>query len=166
MKVARGNALTWIVILAAPLGLMQSLPLGLFSRVQAQERQHIASTPGTFMPAQPRIESIGSIDAAAPRETATPQPLSAAQRAMMNRAWDLLQNNDVAAARLIFKKLAEANVAEAAFELAQTYDPDFLRTIPTAGLQPDPAMAQQWYERAAALGNMAAASRLSKLNAR
>ena len=103
-------------------------------------------------------ESIGSMKAA--------QPLRAASRAQMNRARELLQNNDVAAARLIFKRLAETGLAEAAFNLAQTYDPDFLKTIPTAGLEPDPPLARQWYERAAAMGDAAAASRISELNAR
>ena len=84
----------------------------------------------------------------------------------MNRAKELLQNNDIAAARLIFKRLAETGLAEAAFNLAQTYDPDFLKTIPTAGLEPDPALARQWYERAVAMGDAAAASRISELNAR
>ena len=103
-------------------------------------------------------ESIGSMKAA--------QPLRAASRAQMNRAKELLQNNDIAAARLIFKRLAETGLAEAAFNLAQTYDPDFLKTIPTAGLERDPALARQWYERAVAMGDAAAASRISELNAR
>jgi hypothetical protein len=117
----------------------------------------------TMAPASPGSppkppESIGSMKAA--------QPLRAASRAQMNRARELLQNNDVAAARLIFKRLAETGLAEAAFNLAQTYDPDFLKTILTAGLEPDPALARQWYERAAAMGDAAAASRVSELNAR
>lgn len=99
-------------------------------------------------------------------EPGAPPPISAANREMLSRAAALLQNNDVAAARLIYKKLANANVAEAAFQLGQTYDPDFLKTIPIAGLQPNPALAQQWYQRAAALGHAAAASRLSRLSAR
>ncbi len=50
----------------------------------------------------------------------------------MERAALLLQGNDVAAARLIYKKLASASIAEAAFALAQTYDQDFLKDIQTA----------------------------------
>ena len=68
----------------------------------------------------------------------------------------------MAAARLIYKKLAGANVAEAAFELAQTYDPDFLKDLQTEGLLPDRAMAQRWYERAAALGSAPALNRLGR----
>lgn len=82
-------------------------------------------------------------------------------RAAATRAQHLLQNNDVAAVRLTFKRLAERGIAEAASGLAQTYDPHFLKTIPTGGLQPDMAVACHWYEWASALGSDAAGSRLS-----
>jgi hypothetical protein len=114
------------------------------------------ASPGDSQP-QP-ADSIGSMKAA--------QPLRAASRAQMNRAQDLLKLNDVAAARLIFKRLAETGIAEAAFGLAQTYDPDFLKTIPTAGLQPDMATARHWYEWASALGSAPAGSRLSEIKGR
>ncbi len=110
------------------------------------------------MTGMPADSPIGNIKAA--------PPLRAASRSQMDRARELLKSNDVAAARLIFKRLAETGVADAAFNLAQTYDPDFLKTIPTAGLEPDPALARQWYERAAAMGDPAAATRVSKLDAR
>jgi hypothetical protein len=106
----------------------------------------------------PPAESIGNMKAA--------QPLKTASRAMMSRAKELLQANDVAAARLIFKRLAENGIGEAAFNLGQTYDPDFLKTIPTAGLEPEPELARQWYLRAAALGYPEANVRLSELSAR
>jgi hypothetical protein len=117
-----------------------------------------ASQPPTAMAGMTADSPIGNIRAA--------QPLRAASRAQMNRAQDLLQHNDVAAARLIFKRLAETGSAEAAFGLAQTYDPDFLKTIPTAGLQPDMAVARHWYEWASALGSAAAGSRLSEIKGR
>jgi hypothetical protein len=106
-------------------------------------------------PQQQPAASIGTMKAA--------QPLRAASRAQMDRGRQLLQDNDVAAARLIFKRLAESGVGEAAFALAQTYDPDFLKTIPTAGLQPDLAQARKWYERAALMGDAAAALRFGEL---
>jgi hypothetical protein len=122
---------------------------------QAALASVVPGAPGS--PERP-AESIGSMKAAAPLKTAS--------RAMMGRAKELLQSNDVAAARLIFKRLAESGLGEAAFNLAQTYDPDFLKTIPTAGLTPDPEMARQWYQRAAYMGYSAAATRLSELGAR
>jgi TPR repeat protein len=81
----------------------------------------------------------------------------------LERARALVKSNDIAAARLIFTRLANNGVAEAAFELGRTYDPEFLKTIPIAGLEPDREVAWQWYKRAAALGNADAKSRLAKL---
>ena len=71
--------------------------------------------------------------------------------------------NDIAAVRLIFTRLASNGIAEAAFELGQTYDPDFLQTVHVAGLKPDPEVARQWYTRAAELGNADAQRRLATL---
>jgi len=103
-------------------------------------------------------------------EPAAPRPvpaiLGAADRAQLQRARDLLRNNDVAAARLVFKRLANANIAEAAFELARTYDPDFLKTIQTSGSEADLTQAQKWYERAAQLGDRAATIRVNELRER
>ena len=64
------------------------------------------------------------------RASSGAQSLSPGDQAMLERASVLMKNNDVAAARLIYKKLAGANVAEAAFQLVQTYDQDFLKDIP------------------------------------
>jgi len=83
--------------------------------------------------------------------------------AYLERARALVKANDIAAARLIFTRLASNGVAEAAFELGQTYDPDFLRTIHIAGLEPDLEVARRWYTKAAALGNADARSRLATL---
>jgi hypothetical protein len=95
-----------------------------------------------------------------------PAILGPVDRAQMQRAQDLLRNNDVAAARLVLKRLADANIAEAAYELARTYDPDFLRTIQTSGSQADLAQAKKWYERAAQLGNRTASIRVNELRER
>jgi TPR repeat protein len=95
--------------------------------------------------------------------SSNPSQIRSADLAYLERARALVKANDIAAARLIFTRLASNGIAEAAFELGQTYDPDFLRTIHVAGLEPDPELARQWYTRAAALGNADAQSRLATL---
>jgi TPR repeat protein len=92
-----------------------------------------------------------------------PSQIKPADLAYLERARALVKANDIAAARLILTRLASNGIAEAAFELGQTYDPDFLQTIHVAGLEPDPEVARQWYTRAAALGNADARSRLATL---
>jgi hypothetical protein len=99
-------------------------------------------------------------DIAPPLVPATP---SKNDRLQMERARKLLQDNDVASARLVLKRLAKANIAEAAFELAQTYDPDILQTIQTSGHTVDLKKAQRWYMRAAQLGHPKATKRASEL---
>jgi hypothetical protein len=95
--------------------------------------------------------------------TPVPRQTGPSDLAYLERARALVKSNDIAAARLIFTRLANNGVAEAAFELGRTYDPEFLKTIPVAGLEPDREVAWQWYKRAAALGNADAKSRLAKL---
>ena len=96
-------------------------------------------------------------------DSSNPSKMGPSDLAYLERARALVKANDIAAARLIFTRLASNGVAEAAFELGQTYDPDFLRTIHIAGLEPDLEVARQWYTRAAALGNTDAQRRLATL---
>ena len=96
-------------------------------------------------------------------DSSNPSQIEPSDLAYLARARALMKANDIAAARLIFTRLATNGVAEAAFELGQTYDPDFLRTMHIAGLEPDLEVARRWYMKAAALGNADAQSRLATL---
>jgi TPR repeat protein len=96
-------------------------------------------------------------------DSSNPSQIERSDLAYLARARALMKANDIAAARLIFTRLATNGVAEAAFALGQTYDPDFLRTMHIAGLEPDVEVARRWYTKAAALGNADAQSRLATL---
>ena len=96
-------------------------------------------------------------------DSSNPSQIEPSDLAYLARARALMKANDIAAARLIFTRLATNGVAEAAFDLGQTYDPDFLRTMHIAGLEPDLEVARRWYMKAAALGNADAQSRLVTL---
>jgi hypothetical protein len=80
--------------------------------------------------------------------------------ALMKRGKDLMASGDIVAARLMFQPAAEAGDASAAFALAETYDPSVLDKLATTGIQPDVALARQWYEKAKELGSTAAPERL------
>src|SRR6516162_10989354 len=95
--------------------------------------------------------------------SSNPSQIRPSDLAYLERARALVKANDIAAARLIFTRLASNGVAEAAFELGQTYDPDFLRTMHIAGLEPNLEVARRWYAKAAVLGNAEAQSRLATL---
>lgn len=99
--------------------------------------------------------------------TKPPRPsLSPAMaQAMLERAGKLVDNGDIAGARLIYEYLARQGSARGALLLAQTFDPEFLDKIYIRGaVGPDIAKACAWYEKAADLGSTEAASRLSALD--
>ena len=85
------------------------------------------------------------------------------QPVLLKRGKDLIAEGDIAAARLILKRAADANNAEAALALAATYDPFVLRELKVYGFTPDAAMARVWYEKATELGSPAAPRRLEML---
>jgi hypothetical protein len=82
---------------------------------------------------------------------------------LMSRGKSLLQSGDIAPARLLLERAAEAGEASAALMVAETYDPAVLGTQDTRNITADPAQARHWYQRAAQLGSTDAQRRLSQL---
>ena len=82
---------------------------------------------------------------------------------LVKRGEAYLAQGDIAAARLILGRAAEARDARAAFSLAATYDPAVLKKLRTVGFRPDVAQARAWYERAAEYGSADATQRLAAL---
>ena len=70
---------------------------------------------------------------------------------------------DIAAARLVLQRAAEARDARAALLLGATYDPIMLEKIRVRGFAPDIATARIWYERAKEFGSAEASQRLEML---
>lgn len=95
---------------------------------------------------------------------ATPPPPSTispdTEKTMMDRGAQLIQTGDIGAARLIYEYVANNGSAAGALSLAKTYDPEVLAALEVAGMQPNPALAQRWYQRAAELGDVWAKDRL------
>ena len=82
---------------------------------------------------------------------------------MMQRAKSMLAVGDIASARLLLERVAEAPDANAALMLAQTYDPQVLGTSDVRNITPEPAKARAWYQKAAQLGSADAQRRLAQL---
>ena len=74
-----------------------------------------------------------------------------------------LADGNVAQARLFFLNAAKAGLPRGALLLAATYDPRELAQPSILGVQPNIALARQWYERARELGSTEAAERLGGL---
>jgi hypothetical protein len=82
---------------------------------------------------------------------------------LMKRAKDLLASGDIPSARLLLRRAADAQEPVAALMLAQTYDPDVLGTQDVRNINPDLAMARNWYGKAAQLGSADAQRRLAQM---
>ncbi|MGE3147262.1 MAG: hypothetical protein AB7K35_16960, partial [Pseudorhodoplanes sp.] len=82
---------------------------------------------------------------------------------MLRRGEELARTGDLAGARLLLQRAADARHAGAAFALAATYDPVVLKQIAVVGHSGDTEKAHLWYERARDLGSKEAALRLEAL---
>jgi hypothetical protein len=76
------------------------------------------------------------------------------------------KRGDIAAARLSLGQAAVAGNAQAALELAKTFDQFFLSQWRAIATVSDAAKAREWYERAAKLGSAEASSHLERLASR
>jgi hypothetical protein len=82
---------------------------------------------------------------------------------LVKRGQELLGSGDVAAARAVFRLLANSREPQGAFMLAETYEQSTLARLGTKGLDPDSEMARTWYQKAHELGSTEARHRLDVL---
>jgi TPR repeat protein len=98
-----------------------------------------------------------------------PLPLPAADsRAglLFARGLDAERRGDFSAARRFYLTSAQHGDAAAARNLGRLYDPAYLGQTALGGIDPDPALARRWYERAVRLGDADAGPLLEALSVR
>ena len=127
-------------------------------RLETPSQEAIVSAYHTALQSQAPAARTGN-EAAAPSKTLDAETLAA----LMTRARSLLALGDIAAARLLLERAANAQDATAAFLLARTYDPAVLGVSDTRSITPDPMMARDWYRKAASFGSADAQQRLTQL---
>ena len=81
----------------------------------------------------------------------------------LSRGTALIASGDLAAARLVLRRAADAGDARSAMMLAETYDPAVLEKLGVHGVVPDLAKARGWYEKAKQFGAAEANQRLEVL---
>jgi hypothetical protein len=125
-----------------------------------------ASQTSSQVPVQVRIEP----PAPEPDVTQIAQPVAilnplARLRAerLVARGEQIVAGGNIALARQLFLRAADAGLARGAFLLATTYDGRELLRLRMSGVQPNPTLARRWYERARALGAAEAEGRLGGL---
>jgi TPR repeat protein len=120
-----------------------------------QGRAPAAATP---------MAAAAPMTVAAPTAAPSARAIDAAElAALLKRARGLIAIGDIAAARLLLERAAGAREASAALLLAQTYDPAVLGTPDMRSITPDPAMARDWYRKAAQFGSPEAQQRLAQI---
>jgi len=103
-----------------------------------------------------------ALQGGAPRAVAVAEPVIPADAirhldpdeiaSSLKRADALIASGDLAAARLVLRRAADAGDARAAMTLGETYDPAVLEKLGVHGVVPDLAMARGWYEKAKQFG--------------
>jgi hypothetical protein len=85
---------------------------------------------------------------------------------LLKRGQELVAVGDLASARVVLRRAAEAHDARAALALAGTYDPLVLEKLAVYGLRADISLARSWYETAKEFGSAEAPRRLEMLAGR
>jgi TPR repeat protein len=115
-----------------------------------------------------RAEPAAALPPSPPAEAA---PVSKPMRALdpdsikllMQQGEQFVASGDLASARLVYRRAAEAGDAAAALALGATYDPVVLAKIGVRGMGADIEKARSWYEKAKEFGSPDAPRRLEML---
>jgi hypothetical protein len=83
--------------------------------------------------------------------------------ALLRRGEEFARSGDLAAARLLLQRAAEAHNARAAFVLAATYDPIIIEKIAANSPMANIELARVWYQRAQDWGSIDAPKQLEAL---
>jgi len=123
----------------------------------------MAGSAATSAPSPPP-----AVDTAAVKPPAAPvrQIDRAEINALLARGDELMSQGDIAAARLVLQRAADAQDARAALALGATYDPIVLEKLGVRGLAADVAKARAWYEKAKQFGSSEAPRRIEMLASR
>ena len=99
--------------------------------------------------------------------TPVPPPNSNGRPALLfSRGLEAELRGDISGARRFYLSAAQLGDAAAARNLGRLYDPAYIRQTAFGGIDADPAVAQQWYERAVRLGDAQAGPLLQALSSR
>jgi len=130
----------------------------------------LPDVPQTARAVEPRrFDPPARLDPPAPTASPAAEPPRAVEAlsqeevvSLRKRGQALLSVGDIASARLILTRLAEAGDADATLMLAGTFDGTVLAGLHVVGIRPDPAKARDWYMKAAELGSPEARQRLQQ----
>ena len=117
--------------------------------IPAQAVKTVAVSPVVAEPAPAPVPTLRALD----REEIA---------MLVKRSEDLIVQGDIAAARLMLTRAAEAGDARAALVLGSTYESGVLRKLGVLGVAADARQAREWYAKAADFGSGEAKRRLEQ----
>ena len=123
-------------------------------------RQERGQPKGNVPRAEPMRQVAG---AAATEQSVSTEAKDSEAAGLLARAKALLGQGNIGAARVVLERAAETGSAQAAFALAETYDPNVLATWRTHGTRGDGTKARALYARAYDGGIKAAKDRSDAL---
>ncbi len=133
-------------------------------KAEVNEPTQQTEPPHSVAAAQAGVASVSGPQQTPSQESSTILgPDSPENTTLIDRGLAYFKRGDVASARLLFRRAAEAGSASAALMLGSTFDPLIIQQLGVIGIEPDVARARQWYEKAAVLGSVDASQRLAKL---
>ncbi len=125
-----------------------------------------AAAPEPSSPARPEPTPAASQAAGQANAAQTAATPPQAMIGLLTQRGDAaLAVGDIIAARLLYERAATLGSANAATAAGKTYDIDFLVRADTHGIRPDPVAAAAWYRKAIALGDPAARTLLTRVEA-
>ena len=132
---------------ATPLG-MPDLGADGKDRIRSSNGSGLISGHGTDAPttggySESFAHPIGQTPLAQPSTSPPSTPA-----ALLERGERLLREGNVAAARPLLRRAADAGRADAALDLGMSFDPSFVPYGNPGGVTADPAEAARWYKRA------------------
>jgi hypothetical protein len=139
-------------------------------RAIAVQRETSSQRPEILqLPNSSESEPVAMLQQSATRERAMPS--SKASRVLdpeeikllMKQGEQLIAAGDVATARTVLQRAADAGDANAAMALGATYDPNVLARLGVVGVNAEPEKARNWYQKAETLGSPDARRRLDLL---
>ena len=133
------------------------------SRPPQQASQPTVASAGNVASARNEVPT-GVRGSAAPPDAPAVKSIDPGEAALlMQRGHDSLSTGDISAARVAFRRLADAGVPDAALALANTYDPAYLAAHNVVGVVGDRALARTLYQRAKKLGSTEASRILADM---
>ena len=144
----------------------RAMQLKWISKPQQRPPQPVVASAGNEAPVEVRSNAAGIRSSTAPPVARAVRPIDPGEAALlMQQGREFLNAGDISAARVAFRRLADAGIPDAALAFANTYDPAYLAAHNVVGVLGDRALARTLYQRAKELGSAEAGRILADMGA-